>query len=209
MIELYDYFRSSACYRVRIVLNYKNIPFAKKEVHLIHNGGEQNNPEYKKINHQGLVPALCLDNKKILTQSLAIIEYLEEEYPEPAILSKDVYLRAEARKLAYIIASDVHPLNNLRVLDYLKNNLDVEELDKQAWYDHWLKLGFASFESYIKSYSCYGNFALGQSFSLADACLIPQVYNALRYNLSMLDYPRIMDIYNYCLELPFVVNSQP
>jgi maleylacetoacetate isomerase len=209
MIELYDYFRSSACYRVRIVLNYKNISFNKHEIHLVHNGGEQHTIEYKHVNHQELVPALCINKDKILTQSLAIIEYLEEQYPTPAILPQDKYLRAEARKLAYIVACDIHPLNNLRVLDYLKDNFALIEQSKLIWYQHWLQLGLASFEHYITDYSEQGDFCLGREFSLADVCLIPQVYNALRYELPMAAYPRIMKVYNYCLQLPFIELSKP
>ncbi len=210
MLELYDYFRSSACYRVRIVLNYKNLKYTKKEVHLVNNGGEQHSAEYKKLNPQGLIPSLLDPSNNIcLTQSLAIIEYLEESYPKPSILPTDLFLRSQARALAYIISSDTHPLNNLRVLNYLKDNFNVSETDRHKWYHHWLMLGFDSIEQQIQKYKDLGHFCLGKDFSLADVCLIPQVFNALRFELSMDKYPRIMQIYKHSVELPFVADAKP
>ncbi|MBP9722575.1 MAG: maleylacetoacetate isomerase [Gammaproteobacteria bacterium] len=210
MLELYDYFRSSASYRARIVLSYKNIPYNRKEIHLVNNGGEQHTASYKKINPQGLVPSLIDQNNNFcLTQSLAIIEYLEEVYPQPSLLPKDPFLRAESRSLAYIFACDVHPLNNLRVLNYLKENFQRTEEEILKWYHYWLIKGLSSFEIKIQQYTALGQFSLGESFSLADVCLIPQVYNSLRYKLPMTDYPRIMDIYKYCLNLEFIMQAKP
>lgn len=209
MMELYDYFRSSASYRVRIVLNYKCLDYTKHEVHLLNQGGEQNSVEYEQINFQKLVPALKINDCTILTQSLAIIEYLEEEYPEPPILPRDKLQRAEARRLAYIIACDVHPLNNLRVLKYLVDTLDIAEHDKTSWYHNWIHLGFKSYEAYISQYKEAGKYSLGKNFTLADVCLIPQVYNALRFELPMNSYPNIMRVYENCLKLDYVNNAKP
>lgn len=211
-MELYDYFRSSASYRVRIALNYKNIQYSVNEVHLVNNGGEQHSAEYRKINCQELVPSLKVgddENNVILTQSLAIIEYLEERYPEPRLLPQNLILRAKARAMACIIACDVHPLNNLRVLEYLKENFNVDNPKKTAWYHNWLIKGFDSYEYYAKQLEEFGEFSTGESFSLADLFLIPQVYNAIRFELSMSNYPRIMSIYNHCLQLPFVDSAKP
>ena len=211
-MELYNYFRSSASYRVRIALHFKNIPYSSNEIHLVNNGGEQHSAEYKKINCQELVPSLKLDNHEnnaILTQSLAIIEYLEECYPQPSLLPNNPILRAKARAMAYIIACDMHPLNNLRVLDYLKNNFTVDDHKKTAWYHHWLIKGFDSYEYYAKQFEEFGDFSLGKDFSLADVCLIPQVYNAIRFELDMINYSRIMSIYNRCIQLPFVDLAKP
>jgi maleylacetoacetate isomerase len=212
MLELYDYFRSSASYRVRIVLNYKQIEYNKKQIHLVNNGGEQHSAEYKKINPQGLVPSLVdLNNNINLIQSLAIIEYLEEQYPNPSILPNDLILKTEARALAYLIACDVHPLNNRRVLEYLKANFKISEQENTAWYHHWLSLGLSSFEQLIKKYKNSGDYCLGADFSLADVCLVPQVYNAIRFELPNLEvsYPRIMTVYNNCLKLPCIVQAVP
>lgn len=210
MYKLYDYFRSSASYRVRIVLNYKNIAYDKVEVHLVNNGGEQHSAEYKHINHQGLIPTLLdtSDNTQI-SQSLAIIELLEEKYPNPSIFPQDSQLRATARSMAYIIACDIHPLNNLRVLQYLISNFKISDSEKMTWYHHWLQLGFDSFEFYSKQHEAKGNYSLGAEFTLADVCLIPQVYNALRFELPMDSYPRIMAVYEHCLQHGFVTQASP
>jgi len=210
MLELYDYFRSSASYRVRIVLNYKSLEYKKNEVHLVNNNGEQHSQAYRNINPQELVPSLVnTDDDTVLTQSLAIIEHLEELYPEPSILPKDLNKRAEARAMAYIIACDTHPLNNLRVLQYLKKELDITDDAKIKWYHHWLKAGLSSYEHYAKKYQGQGDYSLGEELTIADVCLIPQVYNALRFELPMADYPRIMSIYNYCIEQPCFDDAKP
>lgn len=205
-MKLYDYFRSSASYRVRIVLNLKNIDYTKQEVQLVNNGGEQHNINYKQdINFQELVPSLVLEHNNIITQSIAIIEYLEDVYPEPSIYPKDSLKRAQAKSMAYIIACDVHPLNNLRVLQYLSNNFKISEQQKLDWYHNWLIKGFDSYEYYINKYNNIGNklanFSIDNKLSIADICLIPQVYNALRFELSMNDYPNIYNIYQHCLQI--------
>ncbi|MDP1604151.1 MAG: maleylacetoacetate isomerase [Legionella sp.] len=207
-MKLYDYYRSTASYRVRIALNIKNICYETLAVHLINNGGEQHNPDYLTLNPQGLVPTLN-ENGHIITQSLAIIEYLDEMNPTPALLPPTPYGRAKVRSLALIIACDMHPLNNLRVLNCLRKQFKATEDQILQWYHRWLKEGFDAFEQVLqnlphKHQVCYGN-----EVSVADICLIPQVYNAKRFGFSMGDYPLINEINDYCLTLPAFKNAAP
>lgn len=212
---LYDYFRSSASYRVRIALNLKQLPYTKKEVHLVNNGGEQHSESYKSINPQELVPALDLESenkngtKTVLTQSLSIIEYLEATYPPPKftpLLPKDPIDAAFARSIAQTIACDIHPVNNLRVLQYLTNKFEISEEEKQTWYSHWVIEGFRALEKSLNNHSsnrthhyCVGNYP-----SIADLCLIPQIYNAKRFHISLDDFPIISSINDHCQTLkPF------
>lgn len=195
MLRLYSYFRSSAAYRVRIALNYKGIDYQQIPVNLVTN--EQNSVDYLATNPQGLVPALKLDDDTIITQSTAILEWLEEEYPEPGLYPQDVVRRAKARSLCNIIACDIHPLNNLRVLKYLMGELHVSEEQKSDWYCHWIAKGFSSIEKALSSDS----YALGEKVSMVDVYLIPQVYNALRFKQDMANYPNINRIYQACNEL--------
>lgn len=196
-------------------MNYKQLEYQKHEVHLVNNGGEQHSNQYKQINKQGLVPSLVDDRGNILTQSLAILEYLEEQHPRPSILPQDPILKTQARSLAYLIACDVHPLNNLRVLQYLTNICNISEADKNVWYHHWLKLGFDSYEENIKQYNKLDknskslDYSIGNSFSIADICLIPQVYNALRVGFNLETYQNILTVYNNCLKLPWVKDAGP
>lgn len=209
MFELYDYFRSSASYRVRIVLNYKKCKYTKKEVHLVNDGGQQHSDKYKLINPQELVPSFVIPSDHLcFTQSLAIIEYLEEIAPEPTIFPGNLIKKTEARSLAYLIACDIHPLNNLRVLNYLKDNFKISEDEQTAWYHNWITKGFSSFEEKIKTHK-NAEYSLGDAFSLADVCLIPQVYNALRFKVPMERFSRLMEIYNKCLQLDFIKNAAP
>jgi maleylacetoacetate isomerase len=208
MIKLYDYFRSTACYRVRIALNLKNIAYEKVAIHLVNNGGEQNSPEYRKINPQGLVPSIEV-NGQILHQSLAIIEYLEDAYPEIPLLPQDPLIKADLRAMALIIACDMHPLNNLRVLNRLKSQFNANEVQVMDWYHHWLKAGFDAFEAQLKSLERTRPVCCGEEISLPDVCLIPQVYNAHRFNFPMNDYPLINEINEYCLTLPAFQNAAP
>lgn len=205
---LYDYFRSTACYRVRIALNMKQIAYEKVAIHLINNGGEHHSPEYHQINPQGLVPSLEI-NGQILHQSLAIIEYLDEAFPEVPLLPQDPLTKASLRALSLIVACDMHPLNNLRVLNRLKAQLNANETQVTDWYHHWLKAGFDAFEEQLKRLKrnkavCYGN-----EISLADICLIPQVYNAERFNFAMDNYPLIREINGYCLTLTPFIDAAP
>ncbi|KTC66152.1 glutathione S-transferase (maleylacetoacetate isomerase) (plasmid) [Legionella adelaidensis] len=207
-MKLYDYFRSSASYRVRIALNWKNISYETLSIHLINHGGEQHAPDYMQLNPQGLVPTLD-ENGHILSQSLAIIEYLEEISPTPPLLPQNPLAKAQVRSLSLIIASDIHPLNNLRVLNYLREKFNANEEQTREWYHHWLRLGFDALESRLqalprKNPVCYGN-----DISLADICLVPQVYNAKRFEFPLENYPLIREINAYCESLPAFVEASP
>lgn len=207
-MKLYDYFRSSACYRVRIALNIKQCNYEKIEVHLINNGGEQHHDAYREVNPQELVPALEINNQ-YLTQSLAIIDYLEETHPTPALLPQDALIKAKLRSLALTVACDMHPLNNMRVLNQLKKQFSASEQDTLDWYHHWLKAGFDAFESQLHKMDRQLPFCYGSSPSLADICLIPQVYNANRFNFSIDAYPLIKAINEYCLSLDVFSQASP
>ncbi|TIE04349.1 maleylacetoacetate isomerase, partial [Legionella pneumophila] len=195
---LYDYFRSTACYRVRITLNLKKIVYEKIEVHLVNNGGEQHSLQYHQINPQELVPSLDI-NGHILSQSMAIIDYLEEVYPEIPLLPKDPFMKANLKSLALIVACDMHPLNNLRVLNRLKEQFRASQEQVLEWYHHWLKTGFDAFEEKLGTMKRDKPVCLGSEVSLADVCLIPQVYNAQRFHFDMASYPIINQINEYCL----------
>ncbi|WP_135079669.1 maleylacetoacetate isomerase [Terasakiella sp. SH-1] len=196
-MKLYDYWRSSASYRLRIALNLKNIPYEHICVHLVKGGGQQHSADYKAKNPQGFVPALELEDGTILTQSMAILEYLDETHPTPALLPSDALGRAEVRSLAQVIASDIHPVNNLRILKYLAGELGVADEQKMTWYRHWITKGFEALEARL------GNtgFCYGDSPTLADICLIPQVYNAHRFNVDMTPFPKISAINENCLKI--------
>lgn len=202
-MKLYDYYRSTACYRVRIALNIKNISYETLPVHLVNNGGEQHRPEYLQLNPQGLVPTLD-ENGHIINQSLAIIEYLEEMSPTPPLLPQTPLGRAQVRGMALTIACDMHPLNNLRVLTRLRNQFHANEQQVMEWYHHWLKQGFDALESRLQSLPHKNQVCYGSEVSMADVCLIPQVYNAHRFGFSMTNYPIINEINAHCLTLtPF------
>lgn len=208
MIKLYGYWRSTAAYRVRIALNLKQVSYVQSSVHLVKDGGEQFKPEYHSLNPQSLVPTL-VDGDVSIGQSMAILEYLEEKYPQPSLLSGDLKQRAMIRQLCQIIACDVHPLNNLRVLKYLENELDVSQDDKTAWYHHWIAKGFDAFEDLLAKNTASGKYCLGEELSLADVCLIPQIYNANRFGFPMEKYSRLVEINNNCLALERFQNAVP
>ena len=206
---LYDYFRSSASYRVRIALSIKGISYEKREIHLLNNGGEQFSPEYSTINPQQLVPTL-VDGDAIITQSLAIIGYVEEKYPQlPTLLPGDFATRAMARSLALTIACDIHPLNNLRVLNFLKNEFDISDEQKNTWYQHWIATGFQAIESYLQQRKNPTPFCFGETPSISDVCLIPQVYNAKRYACDLTPFPLITGIYDHALTFPAFYDTRP
>ncbi len=207
MIELYDYHRSSASFRVRIALHLKNIEYTKKEIHLVNNGGEQLSPEYEKINSQKLVPTLK-DNEKIISQSLAIIEYLDETYGTPILLPKDPYEKAKVKAFALHIGADIHPLNNLRVINYLLNDLKISKEQKSAWYQHWIHKGFSALENELKKSSSY-DYCFGNTPSLADIYLVPQMYNAKRFNCDLSDFPRLINIDAHCQQNPSFQKAWP
>lgn len=207
-MKLYDYYRSSACYRVRIALEYKEIPYDIISTHLVNHGGEQHHPDYLRLNPQGLVPALDV-NGTILTQSLAIIEYLDDAYPEKALLPQALLARAQVKSLALIIACDVHPLNNLRVLQQLKQDFHASEEHITHWYHHWLKAGFDAFEARLQTLPRSMDICYGDSITLADLCLIPQVYNANRFHFPLDDYPLIQRIHQHCIQLGAFERASP
>ena len=198
---LYGYFRSSAAFRARIALNLKGIKPELRFVHLLRNGGEQHTPEYKALNPQELIPALVHDGHTI-TQSLAIIEYLNEIVPEPPLLPKDAYGRARCREIAYVVACDIHPVNNLRVGRYIKKTFNTQDEDVFAWQRHWIEVGFDAIEKMLSSSKGTGGFCHGDMPTIADICLIPQVANARRVNLNIARWPTIARIEAHALTHP-------
>lgn len=199
-MKLFDYYRSTACYRVRIALNIKKLDYDIIPVHLLDNGGEHHSPAYKQINPQELVPSLEVEGH-FLTQSLAIIDYLDETYPEIPLLPESAIIKAAIKSLALQIACDIHPLNNLRVLNQLKQQFNANETQILEWYHHWLKVGFDAFEERLTNIPRSLSVCYGDRISLADVCLIPQVYNAKRFHFPLDNYPLIQEINNYCLTL--------
>lgn len=203
-MRLYDYWRSSAAYRVRIALNWKGLAYEQLAVDL--RRGAQRSPEFLAINPQGLVPVLE-DGEARLTQSLPILNYLEERYPEPPLLPADLAGRARARAIAVAIACEIHPLNNLRVLQYLERELRLDEDRRLAWYRHWIAEGLGPIE--IMLAAAGGEFCVGDAPSLADVCLVPQVYNARRYQCDLEPYPTIRRIDARCRALEAFARAAP
>jgi maleylacetoacetate isomerase len=200
-MKLYGFFRSSAAFRVRIALNLKGLPYETVPIHLRRN--DQASPDYRAVNPQGLVPALD-DGDGILIQSLAIIEYLDETHPDPPLLPPTPAERARVRALADIVACDVHPINNLRVLRYLTQDLGREPGDIATWYNHWIDAGFQALEALLAHDRRTGVFCHGDRPGLADIALVPQIVNAERYRLDMAPYPTIARIFESCMKLaPF------
>lgn len=203
---LFDYFRSTASYRVRLALNIKGLKYEKISVDL--RIDEQHSSNYLKINPQGLVPALQIGSN-IITQSLAIIEYLEEIYPDIPLLPKDPLQRAKIRSFAHVIANDIHPLNNLRVLNYLRDHLQLTDDQKHAYYHHWLKQGFDTLEEKLKESSTQDAFCFGNTPSLADICLIPQMYNAQRFHFDLKPYSNCLNVLEQTNKLEAFVRAYP
>jgi maleylacetoacetate isomerase len=207
-MKLYTFFRSSASYRVRIAINLKALNCEQVPIHLRRGGGEQFSATYKAINPQALVPALE-DAGRILTQSLAIMEYLEERYPKPPLLPADPADRALVRSMAFIIACEVHPIQNLRVLVHLKNNLKQSEDDLNLWARHWIDLGLSAFEQIVVSSPKRGKFCFGDTPTLADICLVPQLANARRFGCDLSAYPTLLQIEKACNALPAFADAAP
>jgi maleylacetoacetate isomerase len=205
---LYDYWRSSAAYRVRIALNLKGLSYESRPVHLVRNGGEQHAAEYQAINPQQLVPSL-LDGERVLTQSLAIMEYLDETHPEPALLPADARGRARVRALAMTVASDAHPIGNLRVLQQLQAQFGADELQRVEWSRFWIATSFMALETMLAGNAATGRFCHGDTPGMADACLVPQFYNALRWKLALEDYPTLQRIYAECNALEAFQRAAP
>jgi maleylacetoacetate isomerase len=203
MLKLYTYYRSSAAFRVRIALNYKGLAYQAIPVHLLRGGGEQHGAAFGERNPARLVPVLE-DGALTLAQSLAIIEYLEHTHPTPALLPQDAAARASVRALALGIACDIHPLNNTRVMRYLKDALQIDEARRGEWSRHWIALGFAALERVLVQDGMAGACCYGDAPTLADCCLIPQVFNALRVECPLEPYPTIRRIHEHCMQLgPF------
>jgi maleylpyruvate isomerase len=207
-MKLYTYFRSSAAYRVRIALNLKGLDYDAIPVHLLRGGGEQLQETYRQINPSGLVPAFQ-DDYVTLTQSIAILEYLEDAYPQVPIMPKEATERARVRELAQIIACDIHPVNNLRVLRYLVHELGVSEEQKNAWYRHWLVGGLEVLEKHLARDPSAGPLCHGRTPTIADCLLVPQVFNAQRHGLDVSVYPNIARINAQCIEIPAFVKAHP
>ena len=206
-MKLYDYFRSSAAYRVRIALNLKGLAADREFVHLVK--AQQRAEPYLALNPQGLVPALAIDEGAVLTQSLAIIEWLDEQHPKPPLLPSDALGRARSRSIALAIACDIHPLNNLRVLNYLTNTLGVSDEQKNGWYRYWIDVGFEALEQRLAREPATGRFCHGDTPTLADVCLVPQIANAHRYKMDLSPYPTIMRIHAACQALPAFAAAAP
>ncbi|WP_130619900.1 maleylacetoacetate isomerase [Dyella amyloliquefaciens] len=205
---LYGYWRSSAAYRVRIALNLKGLTYESHAVHLVNNGGEQHAPDFKALNPQELVPCL-VDDGRVLTQSMAIVEYLDETHPTPPLLPDDPVGRARVRALAQVVGCDVHPLGNLRVLQYLVNGLGLDESAKSVWSRHWIDEGLRALEAMLSGHVATGRFCHGDTPTLADICLVPQLYNAIRWKLSLDEYPTIQRIYDACQALEAFQRAAP
>jgi maleylacetoacetate isomerase len=208
MLRLHNYFRSSASFRVRIALALKGLPYEYVPVHLTRDGGQQFVPQFRALNPDSLIPVLD-DDGRVLTQSLAIIEYLDETQPEPPLLPRDVLERAYVRSFALTIACEIHPLNNLRVLRYLVRDLKVSEDAKNAWYRHWVEQGLEALEARVVAEKRSGRQVLGDSVTMADVVLVPQVFNARRFDCRLDHMPTLMRIFENCMQLPAFVEAQP
>jgi maleylacetoacetate isomerase len=207
-MKLYNYFRSSAAYRVRIALNLKGLKPENEFIHLSRGGGMQFGADYTRLNPQQLVPTLVADDGAILTQSLAIIEYLDETHPEPPLLPKHAAERARVRAIALAIACDIHPINNLRVLNYLTKTLGVSDDAKNQWYRHWVETGLNAIERLLGDGKT-GRFVHGDTPTLADCCLVPQVFNARRFNADLSGCPTVVRIAEHCGTVPAFHNAAP
>jgi maleylacetoacetate isomerase/maleylpyruvate isomerase len=199
-MKLYGYWRSTAAWRVRIALNLKSLAWEPVPVHLLRDGGEQRMPAFLARNPQGLVPALEIDGQ-LLTQSLAIIEYLDETRPAPPLLPADAAGRARVRSLAQLIAADIHPLNNLRVLQQLRDRFGLSDAQRDTWYRHWVEEGLRALETRLAREPGTGRFCHGAAPGLADCCLVPQLYNARRYGCELGGLPTVLGIEAACREL--------
>jgi maleylacetoacetate isomerase len=205
-MQLYNYFRSSASFRVRIALELKGLGYEYLPVHLPR--GEHKQEKYAAVSASQLVPTLVLDDGQLLSQSMAIIEYLDETHPEPPLLPKDAIGRARVRSLSQLIACEIHPLNNLRVLKYLVRDLKVEEEAKNTWYRHWVRTGLEMFEKELQQLPP-GKYCWGDTPTLADCCLVPQIFNGQRFNVDFSGLPRTMGAYERCMQHPAFQKAQP
>ncbi|VAW36413.1 Maleylacetoacetate isomerase @ Glutathione S-transferase, zeta [hydrothermal vent metagenome] len=205
-MKLYSYWRSTAAYRVRIALNIKRLEYKYEAIHLVKNGGEHYHDNYKSINPQSLVPAFATDDGQIITQSLAIIDYLEDAFPQYALYPQEPIQKAKAKAMALSIGCDIHPLNNLRVLKYLKNH-DWQQPQIDQWYAHWIQQGFKAIEQQLVASA--GRYCFADEITVADIFLVAQVYNANRFKVSMDAYPLIRQINSNCLKLQVFIDAAP
>lgn len=208
MLKLYNYFRSSASFRVRIALNLKGLPYEYAAVHLTRDGGQQFAGDYRTLNPDAVVPTL-IDGRQPVRQSIAICEYLDETHPQPPLLPGSALDRAYVRALALTIACEIHPLNNLRVLKYVKHTLGASEKAKDAWYRHWVEQGLASFEAMLGRDGKAGRLCFGDAPTLADVCLVPQIFNAQRFDCRLDHVPQVMRIFANCMEIDAFENAVP
>ena len=206
MMKLYSAARSSASFRVRIALNLKGLPYEYAPVDLVH--GEQFKDSFRGMNPSQLVPVLEHDGA-VLTQSLAIIEYLDEKYPQPPLLPHDPADRAYVRSIALSIACEIHPLNNLRVLRYLTKDLGQSEDAKNSWYRHWVEQGLAQVEAQLAAQRRHGRFVLGGAVTIADVLVVPQIFNAKRFDCELAPYPRVIRVFEQCMKLAAFESTQP
>lgn len=195
-LVLHDYIRSSAAYRLRIALNLKELPFLHHDVNLLESA--QKSEAYRQVNPQGLVPALETQGQ-VIAQSMAVLEWLEETHPTPCLLPGNAFERAQIRSVAHAIACDIHPVNNLRVLKYLQGTLECSDEQKTEWYHHWILEGFQGLEAQIQPHA--GTFCFGDSATIADVCLVPQMFNAKRFGVDLSAFPTLVQINEHCLAL--------
>ncbi|GBF30921.1 maleylpyruvate isomerase [bacterium MnTg04] len=207
-MKLYTYWRSSSAYRVRIALNLKDVEYESVPVHLVKDGGRQKSAEYLKLNPQGLVPVL-VDGDIVLRQSLAIIEYLDEKYPRPPLLPESAKGRARVRGLAYLIADEIQPMNNLGVQKYLKHQAGLDQQQLDDWYRHWITQGFTALEQLLANGGQSGQFCHGDTPGIADCCLVPQLYNARRYRCDLKAFPTLTRIEKNCSQVLAFQQAEP
>lgn len=207
-LQLYTYWRSSAAYRVRIGLHLKGLAHDLLPVHLVRDGGQQHAPDYVALNPQHLVPTLR-HGEQVLTQSLAILEYLDEVFPQAPLLPSSPQARARVRALAQLVACDIHPLNNLRVLQYLERTVEAQAMRREEWTRHWMREGFAALEALLAGHPDTGRYCHGDTPGLADCCLVPQLYNAHRFGVDLAPYPTLQRIEQACLALEAFDRARP
>jgi maleylacetoacetate isomerase len=207
-IKLYSYWRSSAAYRARIALNLKGLAYELVPVNLARDGGEHHRTEFHSVNPQELVPVL-IDGGRVIRQSLAIVEYLDEVYDGPRLLPVGARERARARALALLVACDIHPLNNLRVLNYLEREFATPQVERERWVRHWIEEGLRPLEELLASNPSTGAFCEGDTPTMADICLVPQLYNARRFSVDLTPYPTIRRIGEHCSTLQAFDTARP
>ena len=207
-IKLYSYWRSSACYRVRIALNLKRIDYQTLPIHLLRDGGEQHGAQFSQLNPQELIPVL-MHGDRVLRQSLAIIEYLDDIVESNPLLPAVARDRQRARAIAQMIACDIHPLGNLRVQQYLESHFGADQAQRDDWTRHWVRSGFTALEKVLRDSSSTGTFCEGDMPTIADCCLAPQAYNAVRFGIDLAEFPTIARINAACMELPAFDAAKP